>query len=375
MTDNGLIPVAAPDLRGNEKAYVLDCLETTWISSTGKYLDRFEAAFAEYCGVRHAVACSNGTTALHLALVALGVGPGDEVLVPTLTFVATANTVTYCGARPVFVDAEPETWTIDPAAIEARITPRTKGIIVVHLFGHPADMGPINAIARRHGLFVLEDAAQAHGAEYKGRRAGALGDIATFSFFGNKIVTTGEGGMVVTDDNAIADRMRLLRTHGMDPHRRYWHPIIGYNYRMTNIAAAIGLAQLERIDWQLERRQEIAAWYRDELGGSEVLSFQGNRAWVRHVWWMFSVLVNESAADRDGVMDAMRRRGIETRPIVHPLHTLPPYLDRKEARGFPAAEAIARCGINLPTWAALTRDQVRFVCDALLECVTAVKAT
>ena len=153
MTDNGLIPVAAPDLRGNEKAYVLDCLETTWISSTGKYLDRFEAAFAEYCGVRHAVACSNGTTALHLALVALGVGPGDEVLVPTLTFVATANTVTYCGARPVFVDAEPETWTIDPAAIEARITPRTKGIIVVHLFGHPADMGPINAIARRHGLF------------------------------------------------------------------------------------------------------------------------------------------------------------------------------------------------------------------------------
>jgi perosamine synthetase len=373
MTDKAFIPVAAPDLNGNEKAYVLECLESTWISSSGKYLDRFEAAFAEFCGVRHAVACSNGTTALHLALAALGVGPGDEIIVPTLTFVATANTVMYCGARPVFVDAEPDTWTIDPAAIEAKITPRTKGIIVVHLFGHPADMDPINAIARRHGLFVMEDAAQAHGAEGRGRRAGSLGDIATFSFFGNKIVTTGEGGMVVTDDDATAGRMRLLRTHGMDPTRRYWHPVVGYNYRMTNIAAAIGLAQLERVHWQLERRQELAAWYREELGSVGVLTCQAEKAWARHVWWMFSVLVSEGTVDRDDVMDAMRRRGIETRPIVHPLHTLPPYLDANVGQPFPVAEAIARCGINLPTWAGLTRDQVRFVCDALLECVAAVK--
>jgi perosamine synthetase len=373
MTDSGFIPVAAPALDGNEKAYVLDCLESTWISSSGKYLDRFEAAFAEFCGVRHAVACSNGTTALHLALVALGVGPGDEVIVPTLTFVATANTVTYCGAQPIFVDAEPDTWTIDPAAIEAKITPRTKGIIVVHLFGHPADMDPINALARRHGLFVLEDAAQAHGAEYRGRRAGSLGDIATFSFFGNKIVTTGEGGMVVTDDDAIAGRMRLLRTHGMDPHRRYWHPVIGYNYRMTNLTAAIGLAQLERVDWQLERRQELAAWYREELRGVEVLTCQAEKPWARHVWWMFSVLVNEGAADRDGVMDAMRRRNIETRPIVHPLHTLPPYREAARGQAFPVAEAIARSGINLPTFAGLTRAQVGIVGDALLECLAAVK--
>ena len=373
MTDGGFIPVAAPDLSGNEKAYVLDCLDSTWISSSGKYLDRFEAGFAEFCGVRHAVACSNGTTALHLALVALGVGPGDEVIVPTLTFVATANTVTYCGAQPVFVDAEPDTWTIDPASIEAKITPRTKGIIVVHLFGQPADMDPINALARRHGLFVLEDAAQAHGAEYRGRRAGALADIATFSFFGNKIVTTGEGGMVVTDDDAIAGRMRLFRTHGMDPNRRYWHPVIGYNYRMTNLTAAIGLAQLERVDWQLERRRELAAWYREELGGVDVLTCQGEKPWARHVWWMFSVLVSESAADRDGVMDAMRRRGIETRPFVHPLHTLPPYLEASQGQTFPVAEAIARSGINLPTFTGLTRAQVRQVGDALLECLAAVK--
>jgi perosamine synthetase len=373
MTDSGFIPVAAPNLDGNEKAYVLDCLESTWISSSGKYLDQFEARFAEFCGVRHAVATSNGTTALHLALLALGVGPGDEVIVPTLTFVATANTVTYCGAQPVFVDAEPGTWTIDPKAIEARITPRTKGIIVVHLFGQPADMDAINDIARRHGLFVMEDAAQAHGAEVRGRRAGSLGDIATFSFFGNKIVTTGEGGMVVTDDDAIAGRMRLLRTHGMDPGRRYWHPVIGYNYRMTNVAAAIGLAQLERVDWQLERRRELAAWYREELGSAGVLTCQGETPWARHVWWMFSVLVSEGTADRDGVMEAMRRRGIETRPIVHPLHTLPPYADASRGQRFPVAEVIARTGINLPTWAGLTREQVRFVCDALLECIAAVK--
>jgi perosamine synthetase len=373
MSEGRFIPVAAPTLDGNEKAYVLDCLESTWISSSGKYLDRFEAAFAEFCGVRHAVACSNGTTALHLALAALGVGPGDEVIVPSLTFVATANTVTYCGARPVFVDAEPETWTIDPAAIEAKITPRTRGIIVVHLFGHPADMDPINALARRHGLFVLEDAAQAHGAEYRGRRTGSLGDIATFSFFGNKIVTTGEGGMVVTDDDATAGRMRLLRTHGMDPTRRYWHPVIGYNYRMTNLTAAIGVAQLERVHWQLERRKELAAWYRAELAGAGALTCQGEKPWARHVWWMFSVLLGEGTADRDGVMEAMRRRDIETRPIVHPLHTLPPYRDANQGQAFPVAETIARHGINLPTWAGLTRADVRRVCDALRECV-AVKS-
>ena len=238
------IPVAAPSLEGNEKKYVMDCLESTWISSTGEYVDRFEGAFAEFCGVKHAVSCSNGTTALHLTLLALGVGPGDEVIVPTLTFVATANSVVYCGGRPVFVDVQADTWNIDPALIEAKITSRTKGIIVVHLFGLSVDMDPVLSLARRRGLFVIEDAAQAHGAEYKKKRVGSLADVATFSFFGNKIITTGEGGMVVTDDASIANKVELLKNHGMDPNRRYWHPIIGYNYRMTNVAAAIGLAQI-----------------------------------------------------------------------------------------------------------------------------------
>ena len=373
MNELGFIPVAAPVLEGNEKTYVLDCLDSTWISSSGKYLDRFEAAFAEFCGVSEAIACSNGTTALHLALLGLDLGPGDEVIVPTLTFVATANAVTYCGARPVFVDVDPETWTIDPAAVEAKITPRTKGIIVVHLFGHPADMDPIGAIARRHGLFVLEDAAQAHGAEYRGRRTGSLSELATFSFFGNKIVTTGEGGMVTTSDRGLATRMRMLRTHGMDPNRRYWHPVIGYNYRMTNVAAAIGLAQLERVQWQLDRRQELAAWYREELAHTGVLTLHAERDWCRHVWWMFSVLVGEAAGDRDTIMATLRSRGIETRPFVHPLHTLPPYREAMPHESFPVAENVARTGINLPTWAGLTRGHVRRVCDQLLECRTVAR--
>lgn len=368
------IPVAAPMLQGNEKAYVLDCLESTWISSTGKYIEQFEAAFAEFCGVQQALSCSNGTTALHLALMALGIGPGDEVMVPTLTFVATANAVTYCGARPVFVDAEPQTWNINPTLIEAKITPRTKGIIVVHLFGHPVDMDPIVSIAARHGLFVLEDAAQAHGAEYKGRRAGSLGDVATFSFFGNKIVSTGEGGMVVTNNNAMISTMQLLKNHGMDPQRRYWHPIIGYNYRMTNIAAAIGLAQIEQVEWQLQRRREVASWYHEYLRDAPGMSWQCEQAWARHAWWMFTVVMDDDCPiDRHEIMGRLQERGIETRPVVYPLHTLPPYLKAAEGESFPVAERVSRCGINLPTWAGLTRENVRYVCHNLLECCVAPK--
>lgn len=364
------IPVAAPTLAGNEKAYVMDCLESTWISSSGKYIELFENGFAELCGVKHAVSCSNGTTALHLALIALGVGPGDEVIVPTLTFIATANAVTYCGGQPVFVDSDPEIWNIDPAKIEAKITPKTKGIIAVHLAGHPAEIDSIVAIARRHNLFVLEDAAQAHGAEYRGARTGSLGDMATFSFFGNKIITTGEGGMVVTNDDAKAEKMRLLKSHGMDPSRRYWHPVIGYNYRMTNIAAAIGLAQLEKIDLQLERRREVVSWYREYLKGVEGIIWQAEKDWARHVWWMFTVVLGENIKmTRDDVINHFRERNIETRPVVYPLHTLPPYIKSSGAESHPVAERIASRGINLPTWAGLTREDVREVCDTLLECV------
>lgn len=354
-------------LVGNEKAYVMDCLESSRISSCGEYVGRFETAFAKFCGVTHAVSCCNGTVGLHLALLALGIGPGDEVIVPTLTFVATANAVTYCGARPVFVDSEPLTWNLDPTLIESRITPRTKAIIAVHLYGQPADMDAINAIADRYALFVIEDAAEAHGAEYKGRAIGSLGNIATFSFYGNKILSTGEGGMVVTNDSALAGRVSQLRGQGMDPHRRYWFPIIGYNYRMMNLPAAIGLAQLERADWHLERRQEVAAWYREYLGNTPGLTWQVQSEGSKHVHWMVTIVLNERCAcDRNELMSALEARGVETRPIFYPMHTLPPYQEKSQV-SYPVAESIASRGLSLPTWAGLKRNDVQFISEVLHE--------
>jgi len=363
------IPVANPLFIGNEKKYVDECMESGWISSAGKYVELFETSFAEYCGVKHAVACCNGTVALHLALLALGVGAGDEVIVPTLTFVATANAVTYCGARPVFVDSETETWNLDPKQIEAAINTRTKGIVAVHLYGHPAKMRELREIARRHNLFLLEDAAEAHGAMCGGRMVGSLGDAAVFSFYANKIITTGEGGMVVTDNDALAERARLLRGQGMDPARRYWHTIVGYNYRMMNLPAAIGLAQLEKIDRQLELRSRVAALYVERLRRMSGLSWQTEQSWARHVYWMFNVVLDpETWQSRDSVIETLDGQGIETRPIFYPVHSLPPYADSARGESFPVAENLSRCGISLPTWAGLTENDIDRVCRALEKC-------
>ena len=363
------IPVANPCFTGNEKKYVDDCMESGWISSAGKYVELFERGFAEFCGVRHAVACCNGTVALHLALVALGVERDDEVIVPTLTFVATANAVSYCGARPIFVDSETETWNLDPRQIEAKITARTKGIIAVHLYGHPAKMRELKEIAGRHKIFLLEDAAEAHGAMCDGRIVGSLGDAAAFSFYANKIITTGEGGMFVTDDDALAERARLLRGQGMDPNRRYWHPIIGYNYRMMNLPAAIGLAQLEKIDWQIETRQNIARLYRERLRNLDGLTLQTEQSWARHVHWMFNVVLDEEIwQSRDAVMEMLSEKGIETRPVFYPSHSFPPYENSVCGEKFPVAENLSENGISLPTWAGLTDDQINFVCRVLEEC-------
>ncbi|MGH9437337.1 MAG: DegT/DnrJ/EryC1/StrS family aminotransferase [Terriglobia bacterium] len=269
VTGTRKISVSHPWFAGNEKKYVNECLDTMWISSLGRFIAQFEEEFAQFCGARHAIACNNDTTALHLALLAMGVEPGDQIIVPTLTYVAPVNAVKYCGATPVLVDSEPSTMNMDPALIEDRITAKTKGIMAVHLYGHPAEMDPILEIARRHGLFVVEDAAEAHGAMYRGRRVGALGDIATFSFFGNKIITTGEGGMVVTNNSDVDAKVRLLRGQGMDPKRRYWFQTVGFNYRMTNIQAALGLAQLEQIHTHIQRRRTVAGWYLKHLSPLE----------------------------------------------------------------------------------------------------------
>lgn len=368
------IPVAAPVFAGREKEYVADCMESGWVSSGGKYVELFEAAFAEFCGARHAVAVCNGTAALHVALAAHGVGAGDEVIVPTLTYVATANAVTYCGARPVFVDSEPVTWNLDPAQVEYKITPRTKGIVAVHLYGHPAEIDELRAVADRHGLFLLEDAAEAHGALYKGRAAGALGDAAAFSFYGNKIIATGEGGMVTTDDAALAARVRTLRGQGVDPGRRYWFPVVGYNYRMMNLPAAVGLAQLERADWHTGRRREVAETYLRLLRGVAPLQWQAESEWARHAYWMFTVVLGRQApVGRDALMARLAELGVETRPVFYPIHLLPPYREAARGEEFPVAEWLARRGLSLPTWAGLSRDDLSYVCEVLRESLAGVR--
>lgn len=361
------IPVAAPVLDGRESEYVLECLSTTWISSAGRFIGEFENAFAAFCGVKHAVTTNNGTTALHLALVALGLQPGDEVIVPSLTYIASANAIRYCNANPVFVDNDVDTFNIDVDDVAAKITSRTKGIIPVHLYGHPVDLDPLLELAERNGLFLLEDAAEAVGAKYKGRRIGGHGTCATFSFFGNKIITTGEGGMVTTNDDQLAARLRLYRGQGMDPERRYWFPVIGYNYRMTNIAAAIGLAQLERAEVHLHARKVIADGYNRRLAHlSDRIALPRTKAWAEHAYWMYTILLRDTVSKhRDQVMQDLDDLGIETRPAFYPMHVLPPYRDASH-RPFPRAEMCGSRGINLPTHGRLTEQDLDRIADALV---------
>jgi perosamine synthetase len=363
------IYVAEPSIAGNEAEYVMECLRSTWISSSGAFIDRFEAAFAEFCGARHAVVTSNGTTALHLALVALGIGPGDEVIVPALTYVASANAVSYCGGTPVFADSDPVTMGIDADHAASRITTRTKAIMPVHLYGHPADMAQIGDLARRHGLAVVEDAAEAHGALCHGRKVGGIGDCGAFSFFGNKIITTGEGGAVVTNDSALAEKMRLYRGQGMDPKRRYWFPVIGFNYRMTNIQAAIGLAQLERAEELIDARRRVARWYEERLNAHrDRFQLPATQPWATNVYWMYTpVLRDVTRSQRDDVLARLAAAGIETRPVFHPMHHLPPY--REEDGRYPVAERISAAGINLPSHAGLGEADIDRVVSELLGAV------
>jgi perosamine synthetase len=360
------IPVFAPWLPDSARRYVLDCVDTGWISSLGKYVPRFEAEFARFCDAGHAVATANGTVALHLALAVLGIGPGDEVLVPDLTFIATANAVRYTGATPVLVDVEAGTWGIDTEDARRKLTPRTRAIIPVHLYGQPVDLDPLLELARAHGLDVVEDAAEAHGARYKGRRVGALGRIGAFSFYGNKVFTTGEGGAVVTDDPALAARASFLRDHAMDPQRRYFHTEVGFNYRMTNIQAALGCSQLEHADEILRRRRAIATAYDAGLAGIRGLRPAIAAPGAEAVCWMYSVLVEpDFGLDRDAVGAALRERGIDSRPFFVPLHEMPPYHVDDGAAAFPVATRLARQGINLPSGTGLTMDEIATVCDAL----------
>jgi perosamine synthetase len=367
--DRARIPVAAPDLSGSEERYVVDAIRSSWISSTGPYLERFELGFAELVGAHTALGVSNGTVALHLALESLGVGIGDEVIVPSLTYVATANACRYVGAEPVFVDVDPATWCIDPARVEEAITRRTRAIIAVHLYGHPADMDALSGIARRSGIWVIEDAAEAHGSRYKDRPVGGLADIGTFSFYGNKIITSGEGGAVTIQDPDLARHARQLRGQGVDPARRYWFPIVGHNFRLTNLAAAILCAQLERFDEIVARRWEVFEAYRRGLAGVPGMGFQPIAPWAVPAPWLFCITIDPAryGHTRDELMTLLDEQGIETRPFFVPVHQLPPYAQGDPARGggLPFTDRLAASGMNLPTFAGLTDADIARVCDAI----------
>lgn len=366
MSTEKFIPVCEPLLAGRELDYVREAVETGWISSSGRFVSEFEEKFAAFCGTKYAVTTNTGTAALHLACAAVGIGPGDEVIMPSFTMIATAFAVCYTGATPVFVDCERETWNIDVARIEEKITPRTRAIMPVHIYGHPCDMDPVLDIARRHDLLVIEDAAEVHGAEYKGKRCGSIGDMGCFSFFANKIVTTGEGGMVVTDSERLRDRCRYLKNLAfpLAGAREYSHQEIGFNYRMSNVIAALGLAQTERADEYVARRRRNAQLYRDQLADFPGITLQSEKQWAQGVYWMFGILIEDDfAIGRDQVIEMLRAEGIDTRVFFTPMHLQPSLKNYGcDCSGsYPVSEDIARRGLYLPSGSGLTEEQIVFI--------------
>jgi perosamine synthetase len=363
------IPIASPQLGQLETEYVTQALRAGEISgTTGSFLRRFERDFASYCGCAHGIATSNGTAALHLALASLGIGPGDEVLVSTLTFMSSFFAVIYLGATPVPIDVEGDTWNLNPDLFEGLITPRTRAIVVVHLFGNPANMGPILNFARKHQLLVVEDAAEAHGALYEGRKVGSLGDVGCFSFFANKIVTTGEGGMVTTNDADIASRMRSLRSLAYGSERKFMHTGVGFNYRMTNLQAALGCAQLERINEVIENKRRVAQLYTKQLSVLPEIQLPVEKPYARNVFWMYHIVLRGFSRDeRDAVIRDLSSRGIETRPAFIPYNQQEIFVQKNMTHpdACPVANCIADSGLYLPSSPNLTEDEVQYVCREL----------
>ena len=369
------IPVAQPEFGGNELAYVSDCIQTGWVSSKGKYVKKFEDSFAYYIDASNTLAVSNGTVALHLALVTLGVGPGDEVLIPDLTFAATANAVIYVGATPVLVDIDPDTLCIDPIKSAAAITSKTRAIIPVHLYGHPADMNAISALASKHALYVIEDCAEALGTRFSGKHVGTFGDAAIFSFFGNKTITTGEGGMAVFKEEVMYEKANILRDHGMDPERRYWHKEVGFNYRMTNIQAAIGVAQLERIKYFINKKRWIAEQYSKRLGSISNIKLPGEYGNVYNSYWLFTIeLVGSLINEREELLRRLTLNGIEARQVFIPLHEMPPYKKYIGSESdFSVSSRISNASLSLPSSSTITELELNSVCRIIKAMNTRIK--
>lgn len=359
-----LIPVFQPTITSLELDYVTDAVKSGWISSLGKYIDIFEKNFANYCQTKYAVSTSSGTTALHLALLAHGIKSGDEVIIPDLTFVATANAVSYIGAKVISVDVDENSLCISPESIERAITPKTKAIIPVHLYGHPAKMHEINKIAKKYDIFVVEDAAEAHGAELNGIKIGGLGDAGVFSFYGNKNITTGEGGIVTTNNKHLYERMCFLRDHAMSSNKRYWHTEVGFNYRMTNLQAALGVAQLERIDSILAKKKDVFDWYFSNLSKVHGVKLNYQEANARNVYWTVCLeVIGFKEKDRDCLIDNLKIRNIDSRPFFYLISDLPMY----EKSFNPSASKIYQRGINLPSYFDITKEQVDYICNQIVE--------
>jgi perosamine synthetase len=365
-----LIPVNEPKLGPRELEYVTEAVESGWISSAGRYIEEFESGWAAYCGRRHGIAVSNGTTALHAAVAALGLEPGDEVILPTFTIVSCVTALLAVGAKPVLVDSDPELWTMDVDRLEARVTEKTRAIMPVHIYGHPVDMDPLLDLARRYDLVVVEDAAEAHGAEYRGRRAGSFGTSSCFSFYANKLVTTGEGGMLLVDDDRLAERARSMRNLAFQPGRRFLHAELGFNMRLTNLQAALGVTQVDRIDDVVARKRRMGQAYTERLSEIPGLELQVQQPWARSVFWMYGLVLREDTGlDAVELSRRLAARGIETRPFFLGMHEQPVLRDRGlfVDEVYPVAERIARQGLYLPSGLSLSESQVDQVCDAVRE--------
>lgn len=374
-----MIPVNEPVVGKREMEYVEECLKTGWISSAGRFINEFEAAWAEYCGVEHGIAVSNGTLALQIALRAAGLESGDEVILPSFTIISCALGVVYNDAVPVLIDSDPVTWCMDVDQIEAKITDRTKAIMPVHIYGHPVDMDRVHELARTHNLVVIEDAAEAHGAEYLTNRGtqeeawtrtGSLGDMSTFSFYANKLITTGEGGMVLTDDSSIADHLRTLRNMSYRTDRRFWHTELGYNFRMTNLQAAVGLGQVERIDEIVEKKRWMGTSYTEQLSDIPGLTLPTEHPWAKHVYWMYAVeLEEDTGLDAAEFAKKLQEREVQTRPFFVGMHDQPVLRERGffEGEEYPVTDRISRQGLYLPSGMALTQDQLDQVCQTVRE--------
>ena len=366
-----MIPVNEPLLDGNEKRYLDECIATGWISSEGPFVTKFEEGMAKIAGRRYGIAVCNGTVALEAAVAALDLKPGDEIIMPTFTIISCAAAIVRCGCVPVLVDSSPVTWNMDSEQIEAKITPSTKAIMVVHIYGLPVDMDPVLKIAAKYRLKLIEDAAQMHGQTYRGRPCGSFGDISTFSFYPNKHITTGEGGMIVTDDPALAEQCRSLRNLCFKPGQRFVHDELGWNFRMTNLQAALGVAQLERLDEFVRKKRRIGARYAELLGGTPGLQLPlAQTDFSENIYWVFALVLEDSVRfDAKEAMARLGRLGIGSRPFFWPMHEQPVFRKRGLFSGesHPVAERLARRGFYIPSGMALTEDQIERSAAAVKE--------